>query len=395
MASIHNNQTNSPLVTLSNYSYFWTGGFRPQGTYEWKWSDGTPWDFEGWETPKYPKTNNTRFNNVKAKWKGWGNDKNVKAYPFMCQNQNPPPEKCEHGWTFLEHSGYCYKYLDTNSTFEDAIVNCQSATSNPTANLASIPDNMTNEFLATVTSKESWIGGIIEIKLNGEKVVPINWLDGSSSSYTYWYVNSKSRLTIMNPISTNLIFPSISLPYWISFNYLQSQGMWGTYSLLASVKPSLGSLCQYYPAPTPPTTISPPKSCETGWVFFNHSQKCYKQLPTKTSWIVALKACDSATENPNSTLVSIPDQKTNDFLKTVTTQDSWTGGYRYADSDWTWTDGSQWTGLYSWGWGPGEPNGGNSYPECIHLWPSYGPGKWNDVSYWYQAYPLCQYDLNP
>ena len=267
LASIHSNKTNSLLVTMSNYSYFWTGGFRPQGTYDWKWSDGTTWDYEGWETPKYPKTNNTRYNNVKAKWKGWGNDKNDKTYPFICQNKNPPPAKCEKGWTFLEHSGHCYKYLDTNSTFRDAVGNCQSdATSNPTANIASIPDNITNEFLATLTSKEAWIGGYILTKSNGEKEGPVFWLDGSNTSYTNWYVKSKSRLSIINPIPTMPTIPTLS---WISFNYLQSKGMWGAYSsssastigqaisILSPVKPSFGSLCQYNPASTVSTTFAP------------------------------------------------------------------------------------------------------------------------------------------
>ena len=252
LASIHDNQTNFLLNSLSNATYFWIGGFRLRGTYDWKWTDGTPWDFESWWTPRYPKTNNTNFNNVKFKRGFWGNDKNDKTYPFMCQDKNPPAAKCEHGWTFLEHSGHCYKYLDTNSTFEDALLNCQSATSNPTANLASIPDNVTNEFLAKVTSKESWIGGIVQIKSNGEKEAPY-WLDGTSSSYTNWYDNSKSRLSIMNPLPT---LPPMTLPSWMSFNNLQSQGMWGTYSLIAPVKPSLGSLCQYNPEPTTTTTSS-------------------------------------------------------------------------------------------------------------------------------------------
>ena len=128
---------------------------------------------------------------------------------------------------------------------------CQSETSNPSATLVSIPDNVTNVFLTTLTSKEAWIGGIVPMTFSGHLIgSPVEWLDGSNStSYTNWYDNSTTSVINPNPSISNIqsILNTIVKGY-MSLNYNQSKGMWGRYLLTIR---SLGSLCQYNPAQQP------------------------------------------------------------------------------------------------------------------------------------------------
>merc|ERR1711868_206666 len=69
------------------------------------------------------------------------------------------PTSCEPGWSYLEHTGLCYKYDPTNRTWSEALMSCYSP--NPTSTLASVLDNATNSFLTNLTggSEWTWIGG--------------------------------------------------------------------------------------------------------------------------------------------------------------------------------------------------------------------------------------------
>ena len=106
------------------------------------------------------------------------------------------------------------------------------------------------------------------------------------------------------------------------------------------------------------------------------------------SWTDATVFCKSTKTNQIVTLASIPDSTTNDFLKTLTTQQAWIGGYRKSDKTWgAWTDGSTWG--YT-NWGSGQPNnyGGNQDYVVINF---NDHGKWGDEDGEDVSGALCQY----
>ena len=55
---------------------------------------------------------------------------------------------CEDGWTYFARNELCYKLVDIITSWTDARNSCETSTSNPSANLASVPDSFTNAFLA-------------------------------------------------------------------------------------------------------------------------------------------------------------------------------------------------------------------------------------------------------
>ena len=150
------------------------------------------------------------------------------------------------------------------------------------------------------------------------------------------------------------------------------------------------------PAPTtktegPTTTTVPTTSitnCDSGWTPFIHTGKCYKYSDQITNRTQALRLCQSANFNPTSTLASIPDMKTNNFLTSVTKESSWTGGYKNSQGEWGWTDGSPWTFT---NWNTGEPNNHLNIEDFVEI--NHGStGKWNDDPDARSQGALCQYD---
>ena len=140
---------------------------------------------------------------------------------------------------------------------------------------------------------------------------------------------------------------------------------------------------------TGPTTTTTTK-CDSGWMPFHQTGKCYRYFNNKTSWTSSLHLCSNSTKNPTATLASIPNQATNNFLSTLTEAETWTGGYQKASGEWAWTDGSAWT--YS-SWHRLQPDGqiGEDFLETNWA----GDGLWNDEPGNKPHGFLCQYDPTP
>ena len=112
----------------------------------------------------------------------------------------------------------------------------------------------------------------------------------------------------------------------------------------------------------------------------------------KTNRTEALRYCQYSNINPTSTLVSIPDNTTNDYLTTLTKETSWTGGYKNSEGDWGWTDGSPWTFTK---WAPGEPNDDGGREDFVEI-NFQKIGLWNDdPDVKFPKGALCQYDPTP
>ena len=119
---------------------------------------------------------------------------------------------------------------------------------------------------------------------------------------------------------------------------------------------------------------------------------CYKYDSTNRTWTESLYSCNElSTPKIWSTLASVHDNETNEFLTNLTGGSEWTwvGGYLGDDDLWYWVDGSKWTGYNN--WGPGQPD--NLWGKDDHLGLNYpGTGHWNDFGEDYPQGSICQYD---
>ena len=261
---------------------------------------------------------------------------------------------CSYGWTHSNHTQKCYKYIEAKTEWIDATKTCKSDSSNPTVNLASVPDKTTNDFLMGLTSKNAWLGGFQKYYRSWL------WSDESQwTGYENWGVGQPSNNYDKKYLMFNL--------------YTH-----GTWSNQKNAKYAEGSLCQYDPEP-----------CAPDWSFSENTNLCYKFVNILTNWNDAINTCKSSIENPSANLASIPDKSTNDFLaRLATTVSSWIGASKNSDGDWAWSDGSGWN--YT-NWGSGEPSSGNA---TLFNWPGSFLGKWKtQMSNDYLAPVLCQYDL--
>ena len=91
---------------------------------------------------------------------------------------------CEDGWTYFARNELCYKLVDIITSWTDARSSCETSTSNPSANLASVPDSFTNAFLADLKTAaySAWIGGYKDLENNIWGL----WTDGTPWGYTNW-----------------------------------------------------------------------------------------------------------------------------------------------------------------------------------------------------------------
>ena len=129
--------------------------------------------------------------------------------------------------------------------------------------------------------------------------------------------------------------------------------------------------------------------CSPGWTYFPNTGRCYKHFPVPRTWVDARFLCLVVAQT-NGDLASIPDQATNVFLTTLSTDNSYIGASdAETEGTWKWSDGTPWSFE---NWGPGEPN--NYGGPQMYLAINYkGVGLWDDESEFYPRPFFCQYDL--
>merc|ERR1719312_2424316 len=129
------------------------------------------------------------------------------------------------------------------------------------------------------------------------------------------------------------------------------------------------------------------KECDSGWLYFEHTGKCYKSFDQQQTREDAIKGCRSA--NPSASLVSITDMKTNDFVLSKVSWRSWIG-LEKRNGAWIWPDGTR-DSLRN--WIPGQPSGDGSFVEIVKDAWTGKPGQWNDLRSTWRRGSVCQYDL--
>ena len=118
------------------------------------------------------------------------------------------------------------------------------------------------------------------------------------------------------------------------------------------------------------------------WKYFPRTKKCYKRFDRK-EWPEALRHCRKEATGGN--LASIPDSKTEEFLKGLSKY-FWTGGKRNGSlSAWWWTDGSPWSFT---NWNIGHPEAHNKKHWAFHRGDK---EKWEARPFTEKQPFICQY----
>ena len=149
--------------------------------------------------------------------------------------------------------------------------------------------------------------------------------------------------------------------------------------------------------------------CVDGWKSFN--SKCYKYVPFESScnvmssspctkrvnWPEAKDYCISIAPNISQSvgdisadLASVPDENTNNFLKELTQDKAWIGGYRDSttSNQWKWSDG---TPMVYQSWASGQPTADSVNMVINYRRYNQGPyGLWDDQLSNVKGF-FCQY----
>merc|ERR1712002_1307420 len=116
----------------------------------------------------------------------------------------------------------------------------------------------------------------------------------------------KKVLSIVKDIKENMLTKDDGLVTLDEMEVIKDQIVDEIYNSLVPVIKNSCSCCDDY---------EPPQECvDPDWTYFAHTKKCYKYFSTKISPTEANDVCESFEGN----LASIPDNKTNTFINSLT-----------------------------------------------------------------------------
>ncbi|XP_042590494.1 secretory phospholipase A2 receptor [Cyprinus carpio] len=167
----------------------------------WQWSDESPLALVSYtadltSTPVQENQQCGVFNSTQGSWQSLSCES---ALPYICKkateySRNAEPLDnwqyketiCPGGW--LDHNGFCYRYLDEKSSWDGSSSACKALQ----AELVSVHSLCQQELLLKLLSNGSdskvWIGLHKEDKLSS-----VQWSDGSSVTFTSWYSQEPSH----------------------------------------------------------------------------------------------------------------------------------------------------------------------------------------------------------
>uniref|UniRef100_A0A673NB35 Secretory phospholipase A2 receptor-like n=1 Tax=Sinocyclocheilus rhinocerous TaxID=307959 RepID=A0A673NB35_9TELE len=167
----------------------------------WQWSDGSPLALVSYtadltSTPVQENQQCGVFNSTQGSWQSLSCES---ALPYICKkatkySRNAEPLDnwqyketiCPGGW--LDHNGFCYRYLDEKSSWDGSSSACKTLE----AELVSVHSLCQQELLLKLLSNGSeskvWIGLHKEDKLSS-----VQWSDGSPVTFTSWYSQEPSH----------------------------------------------------------------------------------------------------------------------------------------------------------------------------------------------------------
>ena len=100
------------------------------------------------------------------------------TFPYLlCINFVFVSTGCAPGWTPFEHTGRCYKLITGAVSWAAA----RSVCAEHQGDLASVPDQITNDFLSSLSTSSAWLGGSAADSEGGW-----TWSDGTPWGHTNW-----------------------------------------------------------------------------------------------------------------------------------------------------------------------------------------------------------------
>ncbi|XP_028395191.1 uncharacterized protein LOC114519267 isoform X2 [Dendronephthya gigantea] len=273
---------------------------------------------------------------------------------FTCVN-DAVKKTCKSGWTeFKANYGRCYRLFDTPKTWSDARATCKKAG----AELLSISQSSEQPF-ATSLMERAWYSRVW-IGLNEKTKGVYEWSDGSSVSWTNWYVGQPDeRGTDKSCVYMSLIRGKRGWMYWKDSNCTRKYPFMCGYFIVPTQKPS-----------AVPTVFD--GNCDAGWVTDRSLAYCYHYKPgiSRPNWLNAQDAC--RTDGAN--LVSIQSKEENEFVRKLSKNAMWLGlEAKGVFRGHVWSDGQP---VRYTNWSVGQPDSYNGLEACVEMNPD--TGVWSD-----------------
>ncbi|GFV23925.1 macrophage mannose receptor 1 [Trichonephila clavipes] len=384
---------------------YWIGLYLDLETGTYKWSDGSPLDYQNW-APGHPNHRDKRLGCVAmdADATHWISSLCGIVSWFVCKAPkvaNPPAavlptrepliscngpsptsryssvEMSISGAKFYYYKGYCYSVVSSLYNWHRAKQFCEDKG----ASLASIHNDEEIGFLLRLLyDNRQGIGNRVWIGLNSLRSGILRWSDYSPLDYTFWNEDE----------------PNNNYHQEKCVNMYIGNGLWND----ENCNNAMGFICKLNKDSNEtveiPTTRDPTiGNCKKGW--YAHQDRCY--LPVgfnnidKANWTEASEMC----QHMGATFVSIrnvQDQVYLSYLMQGLKDDVWIGlSEALSPRHYSWMDNSE---LRYTNWAPGEPSFFGIQEDCVKMvYDDLDSGVWRD-DVCMKKYPyICQMDKNP
>ncbi|XP_071940909.1 macrophage mannose receptor 1-like [Antedon mediterranea] len=360
---------------------YWIGLREQAAGGDYKWSDGTSFDYINWA-----KNEPNDFNGAEQcvelevqKLAAWNDQACGIPGPFVCKKAEdnikpitnaptpPPTGNCLNGW--VKHSNRCYRVYGTEIADRLKWSDARSMCLAKNADLVTIHNKELQAYLSTyikTANTDIWTG-LNDRHTDGK----FAWVDGTSLDFEAWAMyEPKSGVVLPDGSSSDCVK---------MMNSAEQTGKWDDVdcsSLNAYV-------CQQPLNPTLPVNPDNIEYCGQP-NFRKYGDSCYMMDTTKRDFASARQLC----ENQNSELASIPDGYEQVFVESLVygnnNEPVWIGMIDMkVEGEYMWLDG--WPIWYT-NWAENEPSKGPG-EGCVRV---NDDGTWEDATCTSLHYPLCK-----
>ncbi|XP_033624642.1 macrophage mannose receptor 1-like [Asterias rubens] len=384
LVSIHGEDENTYVRQLVYENVFidsfWIGlrEYRVNGDYSW--SDGTPLDYNNWDTNQ-PDDSSGSEQCAEYRTTGFWNDQNCGApQPFVCKKPkdsvgpvtHAPATPKEGGCmdsSWLKVHSKCYKVFDgaadNAKTFDDARKTCQQFRN---GDIATILNPETQAVLTAdliFPQTDVWIG----LTDRGQGIL-FYWADGTPLDYTNWMAFNPSLNDADGQECVKMSRNPVHPGKWDDVFCREKYG----YVCMMDVDPQYDDN---------PAQIS---DCPQG--FYKYGTACFKFIADSQNFAIAKATCQN--EVSGTELVSINNEFEMAFVQAmmyyVGVTEVWIGMELQKETGtYGWVNG--WPVLFS-AWGENEPSGGTG-EGCVM---STTDGRWDDTLCTSLKPFICKYD---